>query len=201
MEQLKLKIGHIYKDKRNKEIKIIESYLNAETIFVGISEDCKRNYDINGICLSEVDWTGMYNLIEKCEFKNPFLDENNRLEKMLYNYYKYGTLVIGIDFDFTIKCPINHYVYDDIIEFLHLIQDEKKYKFKFCIWTANTDRENVEKTYLENGLRWDYYNYSPINPSGLKPHFNILLDDSAGLNEALRLLKNIKIEIDKKNDK
>lgn len=195
---MELKVGHIYKDKRNEEVKIVESYILKNKIqFVGIVNNEKRIYNIDGICETEIDWTAMYNIIEKCKFNNPFLNENIRLKKMLSNYHQYGNLVIGIDFDFTIKCPINHYVYDDIVEFLQSIQDENKYKFKFCIWTANTDRENVEKTYLENGLRWDYYNYSPINPSGLKPHFNILLDDSAGLNESLRLLQNIKLELDK----
>lgn len=128
---------------------------------------------------------------------NPFLDENVRLEKMLSNYKKYGSLVIGVDFDFTIKCPIDKHIYNDIVDFLKELQDKDKYNFTFCIWTANMDREDVEKTYLENGLRWDYYNYSPINPSGIKPHFNILLDDSAGLSESLRLLNNIKLELDK----
>lgn len=127
---------------------------------------------------------------------NPFLDSNVRLEKMLSNYLKYGSLVIGIDFDFTIKCPINKHVYNDIIDFLKSIQEKEKYNFIFCIWTANTNRVEVEETFLENGLRWDFYNSSPINPNSIKPHFNILLDDSAGLNEALTLLKNIKIGID-----
>lgn len=129
--------------------------------------------------------------------RNPFLDPNLRLEKMLSNYKKFGTLVIGIDFDFTIKSPIDKHVYNDVIDFLKSIQDNKKYNFIFCIWTANTDQIDVEKTFLENGLRCDYYNSSPINPGSIKPHFNILLDDSAGLNEALTLLQNIKKELDK----
>lgn len=65
---------------------------------------------------------------------------------MLSNYKKYGALVIGVDFDFTIKCPIEHFIYNDIVDFLKSI---------------------------------------------------ILLDDSAGLNEAFQLLKDIKKELDK----
>ena len=37
-------------------------------------------------------------------------------------------------------------------------------------------------------MNFSYYNHSPINPSSFKPHFNILLDDSAGLNESMELL-------------
>lgn len=199
--KLELKVGHTYRDRRNSQVKIIESYIsNNEICFVGFNGNETKHYDSDGGCFEEIEWTGMYNIIEKCKFYNPFLNENIRLKKMLSNYKTYGNLVIGLDFDFTIKCPINHYVYDDILEFLQSIQDKEKYNFTFCIWTANMDREMVEKTYLENGLRWDYYNYSPINPSGIKPHFNILLDDSAGLSESLRLLQNIKLELDKNKE-
>jgi hypothetical protein len=41
-----------------------------------------------------------------------------------------------------------------------------------------------------------YFNTSPINPDAQKPHFNLLLDDSAGLNEALDLFKTFLDEIE-----
>ena len=116
---------------------------------------------------------------------------------MLSNYHKYGSLVIGVDFDFTLNCPISKHTYSDIVELLQKMQD-KKYNFIFCVWTANTDREYVENTWKENELNIDYYNSSPINPGSIKPHFNILLDDSAGLNEACVLLKNIIFVLNKK---
>ena len=45
----------------------------------------------------------------------------------------------------------------------------------------------VKFKWIEADLEFHYYNESPINPGSRKPHFNILLDDSAGLKEALDL--------------
>lgn len=107
-----------------------------------------------------------------------------RLEKMIRNYNTYGNLVIGIDFDFTLNDPVTKGTYKDMID---LIQQLNYHNFKICIWTANEDREYVESIWSRYNLNWHYYNYSPINPNVIKPHFNILLDDSAGLNESIML--------------
>lgn len=115
---------------------------------------------------------------------NPFLYDDNRFMKMMNNYNKFGNLVIGVDFDFTLNDPVTKETYLDIVS---LIKELNNLNFKICIWTANEDREYVENTWNEHGLKWECYNYSPINPSSLKPHFNILLDDSAGLNESVQL--------------
>lgn len=119
---------------------------------------------------------------------NPYLSSQVRFDKMMSNYNKFGNLVIGVDFDFTLNDPITDKTYLDIVE---LIKRMMKHNFKICIWTANEDREFVEKIWNDFNLRWDFYNYSPINPSSIKPHFNILLDDSAGLNEATELVQRI----------
>lgn len=124
---LDIKIGQVYKDKRGEDIYIIDSdIINDKIQFVGKTNYGKKYYDINGICLSELECTSMYDLIEKCYITNPFLNSKIRLEKMLSNYKKYGTLVIGVDFDFTIKCPIEHFIYNDIVDFLKSIQNKEK---------------------------------------------------------------------------
>lgn len=119
---------------------------------------------------------------------NPNISRDYRFEKMIRNYNKFGSLVIGVDFDFTLTDPVTKETYLDMVE---LIKRMNSQSFKLCIWTANSDREYVEKTWNDHDLRWHYYNYSPINPSAIKPHFNILLDDSAGLNESIDLVERI----------
>lgn len=190
---MQIEVGKVYKNKQNEQIKIERK---NDTVSYPLYEgEDNLFYDEKGICLSNVDWTEMYDLVEECFVKNPFLDENVRLEKMLSNYKKYNSLIIGVDFDFTLNCPISKHTYSDIVDLLKSLQDEK-YNFIFCVWTANIDREYVEKTWKENGLNFHHYNNSPINPGHIKPHFNILLDDSAGLNESCNLLKNIKSKLD-----
>lgn len=115
---------------------------------------------------------------------NPYTSSAVRFHKMMNNYKKFGNLVIGVDFDFTLNDPVTKETYLDIVS---LIKELNNLNFKICIWTANDDREYVEDTLAEHNLKWDYYNCSPINPSSVKPHFNILLDDSAGLNESVEL--------------
>ena len=128
---------------------------------------------------------------------NPFLDPDIRFEKMIQNYKKFGSLVIGVDFDFTVCCPITGKVYSDIIKLLQKMQSSE-INFIFCIWTANENPKHVKQIWEDNFLEYHYYNYSPINPGCIKPHFNILLDDSAGLFEAVTLVERIIQELQPK---
>jgi len=72
---------------------------------------------------------------------NPNLSQDYRFEKMVKNYEKFGSLVIGVDFDFTLNDPVTKETYLDMV---HLIKRMNQHNFKICIWTANEDREYVE---------------------------------------------------------
>ena len=61
---------------------------------------------------------------------------------------------------------------------------------------ARSNFDYVKERFKEAGISWMYFNSSPINPGAQKPHFNLLLDDSAGLNEALELFKTFLDEIE-----
>lgn len=128
---------------------------------------------------------------------NPFLDPDIRFNKMISNYKKYNSLVIGVDFDFTLCCPITGKVYLDILKLIQKMQSVE-IKFIFCIWTANENPKHVKQIWEDNLLHYDFYNYSPINPGCIKPHFNILLDDSAGLLESVILIERIIKELEPK---
>ena len=115
---------------------------------------------------------------------NPNLDKNYRLQKILRNYKKFGNVVVGVDFDFTLVDAVTHETYQDIVE---ILKRGQRKEITYCVWTANDDEEYVTSKWYEAGLCFQYYNQSPINLGSIKPHFNILLDDSAGLKEALDL--------------
>lgn len=116
--------------------------------------------------------------------KNPNLDKNYRLKKIIRNYEKFGNIVVGVDFDFTLVDAITNEIYEDIVE---ILKRGQRKEIVYCIWTANIDDDYVKSKWSETGLEFHYYNESPINPGSRKPHFNILLDDSAGLCESLDL--------------
>lgn len=119
---------------------------------------------------------------------NPHRYNQYRLHKLKETSNKFP-LVIGVDFDFTLVDPLDNYsLYQDIVEILH---QAKSVGFILCIWTANPDKNLVLNKWLEAGISWDHYNMSPINPDNRKPHFNILLDDSAGLEQSLELLQRL----------
>lgn len=134
---------------------------------------------------------------EKYLNMNPFLDSDVRFNKMIKNYKKFGSLVIGVDFDFTMCCPITGKIYSDIIKLLQKMQ-YSEINFILCVWTANENPNYVKQIWEDHFLEFSHYNYSPINPGCIKPHFNILLDDSAGLYEAKTLVERIIEELQPK---
>lgn len=115
---------------------------------------------------------------------NPNLDRDYRLKKIIRNYEKFGNIVVGVDFDFTLVDAVTNETYKDIVE---ILKRGQRKEIIYCIWTANDNDAYVKSKWLEAGLEFQYYNESPINLCSRKPHFNILLDDSAGLKEALEL--------------
>ena len=128
----------------------------------------------------------LYPECDKYQYNNPNKSIIYRFNKIMKNYTKFGKIVIGVDFDFTLIDSVTKEVYKDIVQLLERCQRDD---ITLCIWTANTDREFVEHIWNKNNLKYQHYNYSPINPSSIKPHFNILLDDSAGLDSSIILLE------------
>ena len=115
---------------------------------------------------------------------NPNLKKDYRLKKIIRNYEKFSNIVVGVDFDFTLVDAVTNETYQDIVK---ILKRGQRNEVIYCIWTANDNNDYVKSKWLEADLEFHYYNESPINPGSRKPHFNILLDDSAGLKEALDL--------------
>ena len=119
---------------------------------------------------------------------NKYTDTMPRVVKLLSQYKEHGSLVLGVDFDFTLWDGIDKVYYTDISD---IIIQAQTLNFKVCLWTANVKRLNrIQDKCAEHGLVFDYINESPIDlgENTVKPHFNLLLDDTAGLGQALAVL-------------
>ena len=122
---------------------------------------------------------------------NPYLLIENRVTKLVTQYTEHGSLIIGVDFDFTLYNSITKEYYTDISD---LVIEAQKLNCKLCLWTANTKRlDRIQTKCKEHGLIFDYINKSPINlgETTVKPHFNLLLDDVSSLGESVRTLRQV----------
>lgn len=99
---------------------------------------------------------------------------------------KHGRIIVGVDFDWTLKdhTDILKY-YDDTVALVKRAQSQGNI---ICIWTANQDPEQVKQELAGLGLSYDYFNDSPLKYDSRKAHFNILLDDIAGLGQCAATL-------------
>ena len=128
---------------------------------------------------------------------HPFFNDG-AIEKLYSDWAKYGTLYIAFDFDNTIwnfRKYENNYednpeaVYWDIV---NLLKEAKKLGMKLILWTSCPSRmDEITKNDLCRtwGIEPDYINWSPLSPGATKPHFNLLLDDRAGLESAVYVLE------------
>ena len=119
---------------------------------------------------------------------DPYTDELKAADRLFKEWCLHGSIIIGVDFDDTVyDCHSNG------VEFPHTVTTLKRAQqlgAQLCVWTANADKELVEHTWNELGLAYDYYNESPVkvHDNQVKPYFNLLLDDRAGLESALTIL-------------
>ena len=122
------------------------------------------------------------------EITDPYTNEFRAAARLLNEWKKHNSIVIGVDFDGTMyDCHRENFSFPCLIQ---TIKRAQSLGAKLCVWTANADKELVERTWNELGLAYDYYNESPvkIHDNQVKPYFNLLLDDRAGLESALTIL-------------
>lgn len=115
---------------------------------------------------------------------NSFSECLDRLKK---EYDEYKSLYIAFDFDNTV---FDYHQTGDtypIIE--NLLIQCKSEGFKLILFTANEDEklEQAIRYCTQRGYTPDFINESPVMNTR-KPFYNLLLDDRAGLGEAVKLL-------------
>lgn len=118
------------------------------------------------------------------------------LNQLIEVYEKHGKIIIGVDFDDTVF-PFNKSVanINRCNEVVEIVRDLKPYSI-ICLWSVADAQSLIYKEHIMDlyGIKPDYVNDSPLNKWGesKKVYFNIQLDDKAGLNETLQVLKNFK---------
>lgn len=119
-----------------------------------------------------------------------FLNDNETYNRLLSEYKKHNTLIVGVDFDNTVFDF--HKKGDTFPGLIKLVQDCQELEFILCLYTGNTDLESIAKFEKEYNVNFKYKNTSPVKPtSASKPYFNVLLDDRAGLKSSYDALSKI----------
>ena len=118
----------------------------------------------------------------------PFNKERCK-ERLLREYKTHGNLIIAFDFDNTVFDY--HGVGDDYSDVIGLLRSCQDANMTLILFTVENDYINLQNKieYLrELGIRPKYINESPLYKGSVKPYYNLLLDDRAGLEEASEIL-------------
>ena len=116
------------------------------------------------------------------------------VEKLLSVQAVHGQIIVGVDFDDTIFSFDHKFanVSDHIIELLKELRDENL--IRISLYTISNDVSLYYKKALMRcwGISADYVDESPVKfkaQATQKPYFNLLLDDKAGLHQAIEILE------------
>lgn len=118
----------------------------------------------------------------------PFNKERCK-ERLLREYKTHGNLLIAFDFDNTVFDY--HNTGDDYSYTIDLLRTCQNIGMSLILFTVDNEPEKIKKKvdYLESkGIYPRYINESPLYKGSVKPYYNILLDDRAGLEEACEIL-------------
>lgn len=131
---------------------------------------------------------------------DPYLREQDCIERLVKEYFKYNSLIIAFDFDGTVNDF--HREGFDFPKLIQILQEVKALNCYLYCFTAHPDEEYVKNILIERDIPFDGVNDSPIK-AGMgtkKPYYNLLLDDRAGLlsayiqlQEVIKIIKNEQI--------
>jgi hypothetical protein len=119
--------------------------------------------------------------MDKIIYGDEFLEDGKSGARLIAEYEKYGSLVIGVDFDGTLyDYHGTGATYEQVRQ---LLRDLKEIGCKIICWTAQNDLDFVDRFLKENKIPCDGINIDGINLGweSRKPFFSALLDDRAGL--------------------
>lgn len=130
-----------------------------------------------------------------------FLKPNASLRRLIREYFEYGSLTIGFDFDGTVYDY--HKKGETYTLVVLLLNDLKEIGCKLICWTACENHQNAITYMQENGIPCDGINCDGVKLGweSRKPFFSALLDDRAGLkqvyNELSALVKIVNLANEK----
>jgi len=131
---------------------------------------------------------------------DPYRDTDLCVDRLLKQYYRSPKLIVAVDFDDTVFDF--HEAGHSYPVVLDLLRRCKALGFYVVVYTASKpDRHNYMKGYLGiNGVAVDSVNANAVDlPYGKegKIFYNILLDDRAGLGQAVDILTKVLEHIEK----
>lgn len=121
---------------------------------------------------------------------NSYLNTNRATQRLIKEYLKYNTLIIGFDFDSTIFDYHNEGL--DVTPVVDLLKKASDAGMIMCLHTLCTTYKDAERKieYVKKlGINVHHINSSPVLKNSYpedakKPFYSILLDDRAGLASA-----------------
>lgn len=125
---------------------------------------------------------------------DPYSYNDHATLRLMKEYYKHKKLIVAVDFDETVfDTHSKGYTFDRVFQILDRCQ---KLGFHLVIFTASEpERYPMMLEYYSNkGVKIDSINKNPVDlPYGNhgKIYYNILLDDRAGLGQAMDVLETV----------
>jgi len=115
------------------------------------------------------------------KYKDQYLNPSLSLTRLINEYSKHGSLVVGFDFDGTVYDFHQTGAHHEEVK--QLLRDLKSINCKLICWTAQKDLPFVEQFLKDENIPFDGINSDGINLGyeSRKPFFSALLDDRAGL--------------------
>jgi predicted mannosyl-3-phosphoglycerate phosphatase (HAD superfamily) len=121
--------------------------------------------------------------------KDPYFDTDRCVERLVGWFHKHGNLVVAFDYDDTLfDFHKKGYRYPSMVKLLRQCSRMGFTMILFSSQSTPEEFEEIKKNLAEYDIRVDYINESPVDKKSIKPYFNILLDDKAGLGQAYNIL-------------
>ena len=120
------------------------------------------------------------------------IDSNFLLQRLIEQYQKQDRIIIAYDFDDTVSpCYCSNCT--EVQSVLRMIKENLN--AYFIVYTSNNNHIGIKRFLDFHGLPYDAINenapFVPFDNPKDKLFYNILLDDKAGLGEAVRTLKTL----------
>jgi len=145
-------------------------------------------------------WWLFNKLVVQSSNTDEYLVHNKSRDRLLNEYKKHGSLVIGFDFDSTVHDY--HKTGATYEQVRQLLRDLKEIGCKLICWTAYRNLEYVDNFLKENNIPFDGINTEGIKLpwESKKPFFSALLDDRSGLIQVYNDLKYVVDNVKRKED-
>ena len=112
------------------------------------------------------------------------------VDRLYGDYLLHKSLFIAFDFDNTIFDY--HNAGRDFHHIIDLLKKCSDHGHKLILFTTTNDKKKIAfaRMYCEHfGIKISYVNENPeVSPGCVKPYYNILLDDRAGLQQSYEIL-------------